>query len=505
MSFKSNVPETFQNCLSAILETRGISATQLAAMLGYKSKTTLLRILQGDAGLRCVGNVYKDLCCCAALRLTEQETDRLHIAYEVELWGLDNYRARMEMWHLLRRNDTPALPMELMTCGKTITLQELLDAIVPEGVPGEMPVSSLEIMMLSGCYPNVMEQLAGLLERMGNRIRATQLFMLNNDTARTVRMIRNIMPVLGFHSYEAYYVYPSIIIPDPLYSGSGTGKVMILRAVLPDGKAREFQVLMQGETTGVLLEADGIWNCWQQFTAGYLAQAVPLKAAVPAVTDYISLVENYLETERNRELLIYKGDVCFNNIPTDILLRALMDSMAKDELAAESEYSVPQVLQKLRSVQEKRYQNQMTKRQPTHWVASAAALYEFARTGVQNDHFFAMRPFTVEERLRIFRILLDQVRQNPYFHLYLLLAEEEASYIPLEVLHIDGVGFQITSCGTDYRLTDGWTETTLTEETFCSLFREFFMEELIARHTRPAAETERVLEDIIRQLQAQKN
>ena len=244
MSFKTNVPETFQNCLSAILETRGISATQLAAMLGYKSKTTLLRILQGDAGLRCVGNVYKDLCCCEALRLTEQETDRLHIAYEVELWGLDNYRARMEMWHLLRRNDTPALPMELMTCGKTITLQELLDTIVPEGVPGEMPVSSLEIMMLSGCYPNVMEQLAGLLERMGNRIRATQLFMLNNDTARTVRMIRNIMPVLGFHSYEAYYVYPSIIVPEPLYSGSGTGKVMILRAVLPDGKAREFQVLM---------------------------------------------------------------------------------------------------------------------------------------------------------------------------------------------------------------------------------------------------------------------
>ena len=45
MSLKPNIPETFQNCLSAILETRGISATQLAAMLGYKSKTTLLRIL----------------------------------------------------------------------------------------------------------------------------------------------------------------------------------------------------------------------------------------------------------------------------------------------------------------------------------------------------------------------------------------------------------------------------------------------------------------------------
>ena len=121
---------------------------------------------------------------------------------------------------------------------------------------------------------------------------------------------------------------------------------------------------------------------------------------------------------------------------------------------------------------------------------------------MQNDHFFAMRPFTVEERLRIFRSLLHLVRENPYFHLHLLKNEEENAFVPMEAIYLDGVGFQLTSNGTDYCLDNGWTETLLTERSFCSLYREFFLEELVAHHTRPMEETEAVLEDIITRLQA---
>ena len=163
-----------------------------------------------------------------------------------------------------------------------------------------------------------------------------------------------------------------------------------------------------------------------------------------------------------------------------------------------------EVISKLRSMQEKRFHNVMTKRQPTHWVASAKALRRFARTGVQNDHFFAMRPFTVEERIRIFRNLLSMLETNPYFHLYLMRPEDEDSFLDLEATYLEGVGLQLTPTGTDYRITDGWTETMLTEESFCTLYREFFMEELIGQHTCPASDSAALLQEIIRELQEEK-
>ena len=41
--YKNTTPENFQDCLTALMEQRGLSASHLAELLGYKSKTTLLR------------------------------------------------------------------------------------------------------------------------------------------------------------------------------------------------------------------------------------------------------------------------------------------------------------------------------------------------------------------------------------------------------------------------------------------------------------------------------
>jgi len=499
MSGKNGVPESFRNCLARLMEKRALSAGQLADMMQYKSKTTLLRVLQGKAGIRCIGNVYADLCRCKVLELTDAETDMLHVAYEVEVWGLDNYRARSEMWRLLRKSEPQQNHMQICMGSETVSLDCFLDRFMPctESLPENgIPVERLDVCILSSGYLSIVHALIPLLKRMGSRIHVTQLLQLTGDTARTVRLIRNILPILGYHTHEIYFNRQEDISPDPIYSYSGTGRAMILKALLPDGNTREFQILLRDENSGVLLESPGLWQHWMQYTASYMEQMKPMKAAVPDMTDYAHLLEYYAETEKNREALIYKEDVCFHHIPPDILLHALLDSSASSEML--------EVIPKLRSMQEKRFHNVMTKRQPTHWVASAKALRRFARTGVQNDHFFAMRPFTVEERIRIFRNLLSMLETNPYFHLYLMRPEDEDSFLDLEATYLEGVGLQLTPTGTDYRITDGWTETMLTEESFCTLYREFFMEELIGQHTCPASDSAALLREIIRELQEEK-
>lgn len=507
MNDKAGVPESFQECLGNLMEIRKLSAGQLSEMLQYKSKTTLLRVLQGKAGLRCIGNVYGDLCRCEALQLTDAETDRLHVAYEVERWGMDTYRARSEMWRLLRCSETRHPVMQIhQTDGSTLSLEAFLARFIPytesdgctksDGCTesdDNIPVQHLEMCILSGGYPYVMQVLADLLRRMGSSIHVTMILQMTGDMARTVRLIRNLLPTLGYHTHEVFFNRQADVHPDPIYSTNGTGRAILLQAMLPDGNTREFQILLRDETTGVLLESPGLWRHWMQYALPYAEQMQPLKAVLPEMTDYVRMLEYYAETERNRETLIYKEDVAFHHIPTDILLHAFLES--------DNNTGMLDMVARLRSIQEKRFQNVMTKRQPTHWVASSAALREFAMTGVQKDHFFAMRPFTREERLRIFRHLLTLVRENPYYHLYLMRPEEEDSFVNLEVTYLGGVGLQLTSSGTDYCIDDGWTETMLTEESFCALYREFFLEELLPEYTCPPEETIAFLEEIIRMLQ----
>ena len=93
------------------------------------------------------------------------------------------------------------------------------------------------------------------------------------------------------------------------------------------------------------------------------------------------------------------------------------------------------------------------------------------------------------------------LEENPYFHLYLMRPEEVDSFVDLEATYLDGVGLQLTPTGTNYYITDGWTETMLTEESFCALYREFFMEELIGRHTCPPEDSVALLQEIIGDLQ----
>ena len=74
----------------------------------------------------------------------------------------------------------------------------------------------------------------------------------------------------------------------------------------------------------------------------------------------------------------------------------------------------------------------------------------------------------------------------------------------VKATYLGGVGLQLTSSGTDYCIDDGWTETMLTEESFCALYKEFFMEELIGQHTCPTEDSVVLLQEIIQQLQEEK-
>ncbi len=501
MKEPNQAPKTFAQCIEELIESRGLSATRLSQMLGYKSKTALLRILQGKAGMRSVANIQEDLCRCQELALTDREKGELREAGQIAQLGMDRYRALSEMHHLLLREERVPQVLHLYTIGGgRVSLSEFFSRFVlPENADGadQIAIENLEIMLCGGCYLSVMHALSELMERLGKAVSARHIFRFTGDTARTVRIIRNIIPIVGQNRYEAFVTYDDNALGDLIYQTSTSGQALLARAQMPDGGVREFQILLQNKDSGVLLEASGIWESWSQFTAPYWENSDPIIAPLPCVKDYESFITYVAVSEKNREILLFKGDFCMCMIPTDILYHAIEDSALEITASCSELANIVESLDKLRSLHEKRFWNFSVKKQPTHWVASAAALWQFARTGVQRDHFFAMRPFTVEERLRIFRVLAKLCEENPSFHFYLLPAEEEQSYIPLEAIYYAGIGFQLNPIDTHYNLSHGWNETMFTEPAFCDLYRDFYLHEFLPRHTRPQAETMAVLEEMI--------
>ncbi len=504
MKQPNKAPKTFAKCVEELMESRALSATRLSQMLGYKSKTALLRILQGKAGMRSVVNNLEDLEQCQELALTESEKEALREASQVELLGMDGYLAAMEMHHLLLREDRLEQVLVLYTTGGgRMTLPDFLGQFVLPGNAGEgkIEIAWLEVMLCGGCYLSVMSALSDLLTRLGKAVSARHIFRFNSDTARTVRIIRNIIPVVGQNRYEAFVTYDENALGDLIYQTSTSGQAMLVRAQLPGGGIREFQLLLQNKDSGVLLEAAGIWEAWSQYTAPYWEHVEPIIAPLPCVKDYASFITYLSVTERSRELLVFKGDFCLNMIPPDILYHAITASASAIEGSCDELAGIVESLDQLRSLQEKRFWNICTKKQPTYWIASASALWQFARTGVQSDHFFAMRPFTSEERLRIFRGLVKLCEENPAFHFYLLPAEEEQSYIPLEAIYYGGIGFQLNPIDVHYNLSRGWNETMFTEPSFCTLYRDFYLHKFIPHHTRPHDETMAVLAEIVAALE----
>lgn len=506
MPMQNGVPESFQECLGHLMEERALSAGLLADMLQYKSKTTLLRVLQGKAGVRCVSNVYADLCRCEALHLTEEEIDRLQVAYDVELWGLENYRARLEMRRFFRKHSIKQYPMEIRYVdGRTVLLEELFARFVDAEErtvqdSDAIPVEHLEMFVLSSGYPYVMHVLARLLGRLGSRVHVKQLLQLNGDTARTVRLIRCLQPVLPYHNHEVFTIRQEDFSHDPIYS-YGIGCALILQATLPGGGTREFQILIRDEHTGVVLESPGLWAYWMQYLDAYTQRCCPMKSQVPDLRDYLQMLEYYGEIEKGREILLFKGDICFDFVPVDILV----GSIAEHSFTEEALGQLMSVLPHLRAVQEKRLQNMVSKREETHWIASPAKLREMAETGRMQSHFFGMRPFTLEERIRIFQLLLRMVEDNPYFHLYMFLPEEEENLVNMDMAYMVGLGIQIIASDTDYSMENGWSETMLTEQSFCDLYREYFMEELIPNHTYAPAQTAVILREILRKMEEKRD
>ena len=154
-----------------------------------------------------------------------------------------------------------------------------------------------------------------------------------------------------------------------------------------------------------------------------------------------------------------------------------------------------QVVGVLSEVHARRFHNIYKKRKATNTILSLEFMERFARTGRQTDHFFALRPYMPEERVRILSHMKDQAQSNPSFKLYFF----KPDFAPplMEIALYEGEGTLMAKPFTDYNLAGDHAEAMITNEEFCARYKAFFTEDLLARQVMSREETIREMERLI--------
>ena len=111
-----------------------------------------------------------------------------------------------------------------------------------------------------------------------------------------------------------------------------------------------------------------------------------------------------------------------------------------------------------------------------------------------------MRPYTLKEREVILSELLKQQQDNPYVHFYFL--KDDATLRDVEIAYYEGEGMLILDSETDYNLEQGHSEVLITHERMLSLFKEFFMNQLLQEYVCTEPETVDFLRHLIFEVEA---
>lgn len=120
---------------------------------------------------------------------------------------------------------------------------------------------------------------------------------------------------------------------------------------------------------------------------------------------------------------------------------------------------------------------------------------QFAQTGLESDHFFAIRPFSPAERVSILTHLKEQNETNPNFCLYFFKPGYRQPRT--EICLYEGAGTMLTVADTDYDLSGAHSEVLITQTEFSRKYKAFFIHDLLESKVLSPAETQKTFEELI--------
>ena len=469
--------------IQSIQQSRSLSVGELAAMLGYKSQTSVARIMQDKANMDSVTKFCQLMKDCKALDLTDDEVSQLDRVLERKKLGQAEYAA-MDILRQILKEDPPEVD------------PVLVDANTGEGqslLARYMALDNMHITMLNCETMSIFGTLAQLAEKG----KATIEHYLYSDQSllRTVMTIRAVLPILKEDNYQGGMAFVSreTMLNSP--RGILMADVLLCEYEM-NGRPLYDLVIFQSKEMGMRFTFPGDGGTVHRMMGSVKAMAQPIRnAGVPSLKNgYADYLRYCCELEKDRAVYRIKPDFGMEQIPTEIWLRAF----AEGPLAGASEALGN--MEELAGLFMQRQKNTFGKKQAQHHVLKQRAVWKFVRTGRLSDQFWAFRTLTMRERLNTLQLILEQHMENPYFKLHFL--RDEDALRDDEIICYDGAGLSIIKAGTNYDLSAAHSEIMVTQPEFLRIYRNFFLHSILPYNVQPEYKTRKILMEMIEYCQS---
>jgi len=473
--------QEFGLCLKGILESRKISASELARMMAYKSRNSIFRILDEESGESARHAFFSRFIEEDPLVLNEQERAALEQALEVSRVGRRAFYSNRAMRELLmngngRRPEHP-VRVDAFNTPEDPAFVRALD---------EMARCKTAYITITGCCDReIFEELRAWIYKTDVTCEIRVAHILYTGEEEIVRNISAIQPLLYCDCYRAYCLEPGTFSREreALYRQN------VIYALMLDANGNWYRHTLVLVDKGVLIPLPRVKGKKRDPFSRYFAEDIGrmpmLKMEIPgsgSMESYLEYTKSCQKLEQGRATYTIKLDLSLNCIHPDILLPCV-----KEEFWAMAGEQAEAMKAEFLQTHLERWENVFSKKKESHIVFSTKAMENFARTGMQSDHFFAIRAYTPNERVAILTNLRDHMKGNSGFQIHFF--KESFEPPKTEIGLYEGVGTLMTKPYTNYDLTGDHTETIITKKEFCERYKEFYIRDLLARHVISREET----------------
>lgn len=481
--------QEFGACVKELLKDRGISASELARMMAYKSRNSIFRILDEAGGHSARQAFYDRLLGEDPLKLTEEEKNALAQALEVSRVGqhafLSNHAMRELLMDAGTNEDGPRVRVDAFYTPEDPEFKQAL---------AEIARCKVAYVTITGCCDRrIFSALRDQIYKADVSCDVRVAHILYTGEEEIVRNISAIQPLLYCDCYRVYCLEPGAFSPER----EAMFRHGCIYALVQDEQGNWFRHTLLLVDKGVFAAMQKIKSRKNDRYSRYFAEDIRrmplLKAELPgggSVESYLEYTRICRKLEQGRATYIIKLDPSMNFIHPDILLPCVKDEfwqMAGDQ--AES------IKAEFWQIHMDRWENVFGKKKESRYIFSQTAMRRFALTGKLSDHFFAIRTYTPQERAAILKNLRDQAQKNTGFHVYFFRENFEPTLT--EIGLYEGVGTLMTKPYTNYDLESDHTEAIVTQKEFCERYKAFYMNDLLERHVISDAETMALLDELI--------
>ena len=478
---------SFGKCLRSILQEKGISASEAARCMGMKSRNGIFRMLSGEGSDAGKSAFVERFCQCMGDRIDARDRERLEGALELERVGEEGVRQNRAMRMLLSGEIAPEPPMRLY---RQARYPEDLAGMLKSYVTGR----SLSITMLGCCSRAIFEQLAQALASADAQCEISIEHYICSGREEITGNLYAIRPLLGDPRYKVFCIEPGRLSPQK--EQICRNNIAGITACDADGRER-FHYMMQVDP-GVLhlIECrDGASHRRMRRLLADERENMRLLTGMfelpRTARDCLIYLEARFALEHGRELYLMRRSMPASIVHPNLLVYVFRDAF---EHAGVARAEADEILTKIGALQQKRRENALFKKKPTHAIVTRPGLEDLTRTGGHADLRYPVKAYAPAQRVELLTQLREQATANPYFHLHIFKEGFEPNGLEINLYGGEGALLSRPQTVCD--------ELMITHPAFLDRYRDYLSSDLLARQVITEREGVQLLDALIAEAEA---